>query len=340
MNLILVGTNHRYSDIRTREGLSFSKNDISLALSSLIAEGIAKGAVILSTCQRVEIYAEGTAAGNIKRFFLRFKEVSLSRAGYLYTKEGAVAAKHLFSVAAGLDSEIPGEVEILNQVREAYLGSKSHGTTTPFLGRLFERAIFTGKLIRKVTGLLISSPSVAASAVERAEKISGLKKKRIFIIGSGVIAGKVAALASGKGAECAIVAGRTFEKAETLARRIRGKPVRFDEFRSSLNDADIIFSATASRHLILRKEEFEKRRTLKNKLVIFDLAFPRDIDTAIGALGGVELFNLDDFREEALVKNARINNANRLVEEKFARFLEKENRIWRSKSAQGQALLR
>jgi len=340
MNLILIGTNHRYSDIRTREKLSFSQNDIMLALSSLIEEAIAAGAVILSTCQRVEIYAQDGDAALVKRFFIRFKEAPASYAKYLYIKEGEEALRHLFRVASGLDSQVVGEAEILGQVREAYLTARSLKAVTPLLGRLFERAIFAGRIIRRSAAISGPEPSVASIAVEKCEKLVGLSNRVIFVVGSGVIAAKIAATAARKGAKCIVVANRTFEKAQELAEQVNGKAVRFEEFYRLLNEADIVFSATASRHLILKKDAFLQNRTVKKRLVIFDLAFPRDVDTAIGKMENVSLFNLDDFKEENLFKDREISRANELASEKAKKFLEKEENKWRSGSVQGQALLR
>lgn len=340
MNLTLVGTNHRYSDIRAREKLSFSRRDIVLALRAIHEEGVASGAVILSTCQRVEIYGQDSSAGDLKKFLRNFKEIKPSCLEHLYVKEGPEAVRHLFKVSAGLDSQIIGELEILNQVRDAYLLAKGLKATTPSLNRLFERAIFAGRFIRKTTGISDRDPSIAASAVRRATEITGLEKKNIFIIGAGTIAKKIAMIASHKSANCIVVANRTFDKATLLAAGIGGRAIRFDGLYSLLNEADIIFSATGSRHLILKKETLEKNRTAEKPLVIFDLAFPRDIDPAIAGLKNVTLFGLDDFKEENLSQDIKVIRANELVTEKADRFLNRKEELWRSESARGQALLR
>jgi len=340
MNLILVGTNHRYSDIRTRERLSFSKDDTVLALSAMIEEGIAEGAVILSTCQRVEIYAQGGDAETIRKFFLNYKESDPSYARHLYIKEGAEAVRHIFRVAGGLDSQIIGEAQILDQVRQAYIAGKGSGATTPLLNRLFERAIFAGRLVRNSTGIFKRAPSIASAAVRRAQDLTSLSGKNIFIIGSGAIAKSIAEEVAQKEASCIVVANRTFDKAEELARKIKGRAVKFEGFHTLLNQADIIFSATASRHIILKKDTFEKNRAINKKLMIFDLAFPRDIDPAITEIKDVTLFNLDDFKEENIYKTVEIARASELVTEKAERFLEKGEKIWISGSAQGQAALR
>lgn len=340
MNLILIGTNHRHTDIKTRETLSFSQNDIMLALSSIVEEGIAGGVVILSTCQRIEIYAHNSNAALLKRFFIRFKELPDPYAEYFYIKEGQEVVHHLFKVASGLDSQVIGEVEILGQVRNAYLTAKGAKTTTPLLNRLFEYAIFASRSIRRLAVISEREPSIASIAVEECEKLAGLRNRTVFIVGSGVIAAKIAAAVVHKGVKCVVVANRTFEKAKELAAQVNGKAVRFEEFHRLLNDADIIFSTTASRHLILKKEVFLQNRTVKKKLVIFDLAFPRDIDPAIGGIENVSLLDLDNFKEENLFKSREILRANKLVLEKTKKFLEKEEERWKSGLAHDQALLR
>ena len=244
MRLVLAGINHRQAPLELRERFSLSASDSDLLALALREKGMVAGAVILSTCQRVELYAEAQDAEAIKRFFLNFKGLNVNLGRYLYVKYNGEALTHLFNVSSGLDSQIIGEYEILQQVRDAYLKARGGEVTTPLLNKLFERALFVGKLVRQQTGISKTGPSIAQSAVYSAEALCGcLAQKKVYIIGAGAIAGKVAQLCAQRGAACIIVANRTFQKAQKLSCAINGRAVKFEEFYLLLKDADILFSA-------------------------------------------------------------------------------------------------
>ncbi len=338
MNLILLGTSHKCADILARERFSFSRDDAFLFSSFLREKGISAGTIILSTCQRVEIYAQAEDAAQLRGHLLNFKGLGPDWGKYLCLKYNQEAVRHLFSVAAGLDSQIVGERQILHQIKEALLLARAHGFTSPLLNRLFERALFSGKVIRRDTGIGGTNPSVAQAAVEMAEALTGgLTHKKVYLIGAGIVCRQAASLCVGKGVDCILVANRTFTKAQELAFRLQAKAVRFNEFYPLLNEADILFSATSSRHFVLKRESFEKYRSGNKKIIIFDLAFPRDVDPLIAQLPEVTLFNLDDFKDVSLEKAQETARAMALIQEKAERFLEKEERRWNIKLACGQA---
>ncbi|MEW6009396.1 MAG: glutamyl-tRNA reductase [Candidatus Omnitrophota bacterium] len=340
MSLILIGTNYRYSDVAVREKLAFSQSGIITFLSQILKEGISTGAVILSTCQRIEIYAETYDLETIAEFLFRYKGEAKNLKNLFYIKKNEEAVYHLFMVAAGLDSQIIGENEILHQVKEAYLLARSNNKTTTLLNRLFERSLFIGRLVRSKTGIAKADPSLSLKAVDKAEALAGnLSLKNIFIIGAGVVSGAIAKHCAERGAKCVIVANRTFEKALNLASQIGARAVTFEKFYNLFFKVQILFSATGSRHLILKKEIFQRIRQPQQKILIFDLALPRDIDPEIGYLDGVRLFNLDDLKDEGIWRDEETILASWLVKDKAEKFLLKVKTIWKSESAPEQALL-
>jgi len=230
MSLILIGTDDRHAPLPVREKLSFSRQEILSALALLIEKGIVQGAVILSTCQRVEIYAQTAQGAYSENLFLRFKNLSSEKKDIFYIKQNEEAVLHLFTIAAGLDSRILGEGEILHQVKEAYGVAKNFEATTPFLNKLFERALFAGKLVRQETGLSKPDSSIAVAAVRLAESVAGeLAAKNIFVIGAGVVAQGVVRHCAEKGAKSIVVANRTFLKAQELAKKFHAEAIRFED---------------------------------------------------------------------------------------------------------------
>ncbi|MDP3041548.1 MAG: glutamyl-tRNA reductase [Candidatus Omnitrophota bacterium] len=323
--MILIGINYNQANLFTREKFSFSKKESELFIARLISQGMAKGVVILSTCLRFEIYAENTDAAILKDCFLGFKNAGPEFLPYFYTKQNEEAVLHLFTVAAGLDSQVIGENEILHQIKQAYFMAGSLEATTPLLNRLFQRALFAGKAVRSETGISNIDPSIALSAVELAESLLGpVKNKRIGIIGAGSIAQKIAQLCANREALCILVANRTFLKAKEIAEKVKGKAVKFNKFYGLIESIDILFSATASRHFILNKEIFDLKHSSDRPLVIIDLAFPRDIDPEIGNRKGVKLFNLDNFKQVNYARAKQLLLARELVKEKAANFWKKE----------------
>jgi glutamyl-tRNA reductase len=338
MNLTLAGINYKYAPVSLRERVYFSKKDIFLALQGLFEKGIVQGAVILSTCQRTEIYAEADDVSLLRSFLLDFKNTGELPGDYFYVKQNDVAVLHLFTVAAGLDSLIMGENEILHQVKEAYFLAKRFEATTPFLNRVFERALFAGKQARQNTTFFQKDPSLAKTAVGMAKTLLGdIIAKNIFIIGAGTVAAGIASHCAKAGAAFTIVSTRTLQRAKSLALRFGQEAVSILEFCKRLDEADIVFSATASPHLILKKEAFEQKRRSIKPLLLFDLAMPRDIDSAIAEFDNVRLFNVDDLAPGLHADTADIKQALQAIREKTQRFLWK---LERSRSVSGQACLR
>lgn len=298
MNLVIVGTNHKYSPIELRERISFSQKRLKDALSFLKERRLLDSAVILSTCNRVEIYASAEDAesgiGEIKDFISRYHEIGKQRfLPYLYIYEGKQALRHLILVACGLDSLILGETQVKEQVKYAFQEAEAVGVADGFLKEVFNAALTYAETIRKVTGISQGEVSVGSAAIDFIkEKIGSLKDKNILIIGVGKVTELVLQYLKKENPRVVFVANRTFEKARAKAEAIGAEAVRFDVLKQSLRETDILITAAASPHFIIKKETLED--ALSRRILIVDLALPRNVEPAVKELKEVELFGLED----------------------------------------------
>lgn len=299
MSFVVVGTNHKYSPIEIRERISFSKSRLKPALSWLLeSEGLG-GAVMLSTCNRIEVYAStscteiGVDRLKLKEFLSRYHEIDTIKIdSYLYSYQGLDAIWHLFEVASGLDSQVLGETQILGQVKFAYSQARDVYALDELLDRVFTRAVNIAKRIHietKISQGNLSIGSVAVNFIK--ERIGSLSGKNILVIGVGKVSELVVKYIIREQPNVVFVSNRTFEKARELAYKIDGKAIGFDKFEQALRDADIVISATASPHLIIKKEHLIN---IGRSLLIIDLAVPRDVDPKVKDIKGIELYNLDD----------------------------------------------
>jgi glutamyl-tRNA reductase len=323
MNVVVIGLSHHSSPVELRERFAFAETKIPDALKSLRESGVASEAVILSTCNRVEIYAASTlepgrAFAELKQFLLRWGEAPSSPnqtppqpgverlsphqnepADELYTFTEPQSLHHLFKVACGLDSMVLGESEILGQLKEAYLLAHHHGHTGARLNRTFQRAFHVAKHVRTHTNIQRGSISVASAAVELAEKIfSSLREREVLVIGAGDTSEKTARALLSRGARNIIIASRSLERAQTLAREFGGQAVPFDHWATEFEKIDIVISSTSAPHYILdraRLEPFMKARQ-QRPLLLIDIAVPRDIDPEVNFLENVYLYNIDDLQ--------------------------------------------
>jgi glutamyl-tRNA reductase len=304
MNIIVVGLSHHSAPIDLREKLAFDANSIEEPLRELVSlPDIAEG-LIVSTCNRVEVYAvtRDIAAGiaQIKRFLADFHALSFEAVEpHLYGYHGEHAIRHVFRVAASLDSLVVGEAQILGQIKAAYGYAAEYKSSGLILNRFLHKAFSVAKRIRTETGIASSAVSVAFAAVELAKKIFGsLSDKTVLLIGAGEM-GELAAkhFVSG-GVRDVLVANRTFERGERLAEEFGGRAVRFDDLFDHLHKADIVLSSTGAAHFILepkRVSEVLRRRKLRPMFFI-DIAVPRDIDPEVNSLENVYLYNTDDLQ--------------------------------------------
>lgn len=349
MSLIVVGTNHRYSPIEIRERISFSKKRISGALLFLKENFAVARSVILSTCNRVEIYAdvEYLEAGfkRIEEFLSRYHEIAPARiAPYLYRYDGRAAAGHLAAVASGLDSQVLGETEILGQVKYFYNEARLGGFTEGLMDNVFAAAIDIAKAVRGKTAISRGNVSIAGAAIALIkEDLGPIGGRKVLVIGLGEISRSLIDCLAKEEARTIFISNRTHEKAKSLAKVIGGRAVRFKRLKEELKNADIVISATASPHVILGKTDFEDagcgESAAARKVLVIDLALPRDIDPEAGKISGVKLFNLDDLKcivEENVGKREEAARAARAcIDEELdgawrrLTGLERERALWR-----------
>lgn len=299
--LILVGTSHRSAPIAFRERLSFSSAELAQALESLRASGPIEEAAILSTCNRVEVLVRVDGGDPpleaIKRFLEQARQVSREQIDrHTYHLIGLDAVRHLFRVAAGLDSMILGEPQILGQVKQAYLAAKAHGSTGPVLEHLYQQGLSAAKRIRTETGVSRNAVSVASAAVNLARRIFGeLEGRKALLIGSGKMSRLVVKHLMAHGVTEVWVTSRTYDHALALAESCGGSPVHWDEGLSRLSAVDIVVSCTGSPGIVLSREAVADalHRRRGEPLFLIDIAVPRDVDPEVNRIDNVYLYDID-----------------------------------------------
>ena len=304
MSIVVVGLSHRTSPVEIRERFAFVGTKIPETLQKLRSEGLASEAVILSTCNRVEIYIstpnEPTQTiRELKRFLANVHAQPEPNGQELYSLHEPHSIHHLFKVACGLDSMVLGETEILGQLKQAYDFALQSGHTGARLNKAFQRAFNVAKHIRTETNIQRGSISVASVAVELAEKIfSSLEGHEVMVIGAGDTSEKTARALLSRGAKSIVVANRSYERAEELAKDFGGRAVRFDDWSREFERVDIAISSTSAPHHILDRAKLEPLMKLRRNrpLLLIDIAVPRDIDPEVNHLDNVYLYNVDDLQ--------------------------------------------
>ena len=304
MNVVVIGLSHHSAPVELRERFAFAETEIPAALKSLRDSGATVEAVILSTCNRVEIYAAtalepARAFAELKQFLARRHPGEAAPGDELYALAEPQSLEHLFRVACGLDSMVLGETEILGQLKAAYDLALKHGCTGTRLNKAFQRAFHTAKHVRTHTNIQRGSVSVASVAVELAEKIfSSLGERQVLVVGAGDTSEKVARALLSRGAKHLIVASRTFDRAEALAGALGGRAVPFDDWAGEFDKVDIVISSTSAPHHILDRAKLEPlmKSRRHRPLLLIDIAVPRDIDPEVNFLENVYLYNVDDLR--------------------------------------------
>lgn len=304
MNLQVLGLNYKTAPIEIREKFSVNKNSIRQGLENLADYDGLNEAIILSTCNRTEIYsvcADGCEE-SAKNFLNDL--IGGDAENFLYNYRGENCVRHLFEVAASLDSQIIGESQILSQVKEAYSIAKNLDATGTILNTLFHKAITVGKIIRTETKISYNSVSISSAAVDLAEKkLNGLKNKKILIFGAGKMALLTAQHLISHGVEKIFVANRHLSKAEEISKKIGGEPVEWENALHKADDVDIIITSTGAPHYVIKfwqTQQLMTRRGGKN-IFFIDIAVPRDVDPEISKIKGVTLYNIDDL--ESVVEN-------------------------------------
>lgn len=307
MNLILAGINHRTAPVEVRERMNIRESHLAAALSDLVSrEGILE-ALILSTCNRVEVFAN--AAGDddpeplIRSFLADYHHCNLAAyEKHLYWRRQEEAVDHLFRVAASLDSMIVGEPQILGQVKEAFAIAQNAGAIKGEFYEVVNHALAAARRVRRETAVGNAAISVSYVAVELARKIFGsLEDKTVLILGAGKMSELAARHLASSGAKSILVSNRTHERAVELARELGGEAVRFDDISIRLHQADIVISSTGAPHFLIRREQVEQVLAGRKQRPIFfvDIAVPRDIDPAVNELDNAFVYDIDDLGQVA-----------------------------------------
>jgi glutamyl-tRNA reductase len=331
MRLFAVGISHRTAPVELRECVDFARQGLDAALAALAGRKVAHEAVVLSTCNRAEIYAgadSDAAAESCARFISEFHGIPWEQlAPHVVIYRGQEAANHLFRVAAGLDSLVVGEPQILGQVKDAFAAASGVKTTGALTNRLFTTAFSVGKRVRTETGLGEGAVSVSYAAIALAKKIFGdFKKLNVLILGAGEMAKLTGVHLQAQGVRQLTIASRTFETAEALAHSLGGHAVRWAAVDEALSTADIVVTATGSTDPVLTRARIEEtmRRRRDRPLFIIDIAVPRDVEAAVGSLDQVFLYNIDDLHaivNENLSRRAtEVARAESIVREEVTRF--------------------
>lgn len=302
MNILCAGLNHRTAHLEVRERFAVREEEMTEVLDRLCrVEGVT-GAVVLSTCNRVELYASSLCP---LRALEGFRSILSERAGLeapLYHHDTPQSVRHLFRVASGLDSMVIGETEILGQVKKAYSIANKAGAATRSLHKLFQHAFRVAKSVRTETQITSGPTSIGSVAVELAGKIFGsLEGRRIMILGAGEISERTARSLQSRGVRSVIVCNRTYERAASLAAEIGGMALHFDHWEKAVSDVDILITSTAAPQLLLTSEKIVPLLKLRRgaPLFVIDLAVPRNVDPAINELEGVFLYDIDSLEQIA-----------------------------------------
>ncbi|MCM8800859.1 MAG: glutamyl-tRNA reductase [Candidatus Omnitrophica bacterium] len=337
MVLQLLGINHKTAPVQIREKVSFSDNILSEALLALKTYDSIEENLILSTCNRTEIYAVVKEASkglrSLKIFISDFHKILQDEIHrYFYFFSGIEVARHLFRVISSLDSQILGETQIFGQVKQAYFKAKECKTIGKNLICLFEEAIKVGKRVRKETNIGEGAVSISSVAVELTKKIfEDLKEKNALIIGAGKVGEITVKNFYSRGINSVFVANRTYEKAETIASKFGGKAIKFEHIFEALSEMDIVISSVSSPHFILSKDQIElimEKRKFK-PLFFIDLGVPRNIDPKINEIRNVYLYDIDDLNlvRDKNIKKRKIEakKADKILEECVLRYAKKNN---------------
>ena len=334
MEIVLVGLNHRTAPVEVRERVSFTSEQARRAAEELRSRGILEETLVLSTCNRSEVYGvppedvQGSA-GALSAFLSAFHEVRPDELrGSLYHHYDRDAVGHLFRVAAGLDSMMLGEAEILGQVREAYRVAYEYGATGPVLNRLFQSALEVGKRVRAETQLGTRPMSVASAGVKLAARIFGkLQEHAALVLGAGEISELVASQLRDRGIGRLCVTNRSQERAQELARRYEGKVAPWVEWDSSLAAADVVVCSVSAEDAVLRREDVERAMAARGNRALFvmDLGVPRNVEPAVANLYNVYLYNVDDLTEiveqNRRAREHEVPRAEEIVGEHVSKFL-------------------
>jgi glutamyl-tRNA reductase len=332
MQVILLGVSHRTAPVELRERLDFSSRDLGAAVEALALRPSAAESVVLSTCNRSEIYVVSTdparAREEVTAFLSEYHNLPSSAfTPHLFSHDNEAAVRHLFRVAAGLDSIVVGEPQILGQVKDAFQAAAEHHRTGPMLSKLFHWSFLVGKRVRAETGLGEGAVSVSFAAVALARKIFGqLTGRRVLVVGAGEISTLTAQHLRTHGVGEILVTSRTPGHAEALAASVNGRSIAWDDLAQGVAVADIVVTATGSQRPIITRAQVEAvtGRHRRDPLFIIDIAVPRDVEASVGDIEQVFLYNVDDLQtivqENLSRRSSEVDRAEAIVAEELAKF--------------------
>ncbi|MEY2580748.1 MAG: glutamyl-tRNA reductase [Ilumatobacteraceae bacterium] len=331
MSIVVIGVNHRTGPLALLERLAIRPDEQGKAIAGLVARQSIREAVVLSTCNRTEIYVVAErfhgAYADIRDFFCDLGGLDADELHpHLYSQHDDAAVSHLFEVAAGLDSAVLGESEILGQVRSAWELAQDEGGAKATLNLLFRHAIETGKRARTETSIGRGTASVSHAAVEMAaDQLGSLVGRQVLVVGAGKMGEGIAAALVHAGVSHLVVANRTIERADQLAQRIGGGVVPFADLPAALADADVLLTCTGAGVTVIDFELLKAaRKASTSPLLIVDVAVPRDVAAEVTALPNVTLLNLDDLRDWAgralILRAEEARRVNEIVAEEVERF--------------------
>lgn len=331
MNLQLIGVNHRSAPVEVRERFAISEKKLPEVIRQLLAvPGVEEG-MVLSTCNRVEVLARaqnGTPL-DLQRFMAEhYCGDPGDVRNYLYQYSDADAVRHVFRVAASLDSMVVGEPQILGQVKEAYATARAMNAVNSQLDALLTRAFAVAKKVRTETAVGSSTVSVASVAVELAEKIFGsLKGRAVYLVGAGKMSELAARHLIAHGAGPIIVANRTYERAVAMAAKFDGEPMAFEQLHDTCDRADIVVTSTGAPHAIFRREHGERflKRRRGRPMFFIDIAVPRDVHPEMNKLDGIFVYDIDDLQgvvaSNTLDRHREAEHAEGIIADEVQRFL-------------------
>ena len=331
MSIVVIGVNHRTGPIELLERVALAGESARKAVTGLVSRNNVREAVVLSTCNRTEVYAVAEkfhgAYADIRDFFCELGGLQPHELhDHLYSQHDDLAVAHLFEVAAGLDSAVLGESEILGQVRTAWEVAQAEGGSRSTLNLLFRHALETGKRARTETSIGRHTASVSQAAVEMAhERLGSLEGARVLVVGAGEMGEGVAVALVAAGATDIVVTNRTAERAAGLAARVGGTVVPFGALGAALGDADVLVSCTGSGSVVIDRDLVtEARAGSQRPLLVVDIAVPRDVAADVVQVPDVTLLNLDDLRDWAArglaLRAAEADRVREIVTEEVERF--------------------
>ncbi|HEY1737577.1 MAG TPA: glutamyl-tRNA reductase [Acidimicrobiia bacterium] len=334
MSVIVVGLNHRTVPVGLLERMAVPESRLTKVLHDLAGREHLLEVAVLSTCNRTEIYAYCSrfhaAVGDVVEFLSEYSGATPEEFNdHLYSYYDEAAVSHLFGVAAGLDSMIVGESEILGQVRDAWQAAHAEKVSATLLGRVFRQAVEVGKRVRTETEIGRHPVSVSSAAVAVAsEHLGGFEGCRVLVIGAGEMGEGMTVAIAARGVDDICVVNRTAERGAALATRVSGRVGTFDDLETELTGADVVLASTGATDIILDRETVERIMAARpdRPLMVVDVGMPRDVDAGVGEIPAVRLLDLDDLKDYAQRsterRRAEIGKAREILATQVERFRE------------------